>query len=377
MPFAEVSIVSHREEFVRLAIRGGVHFSELCRRFGVSRQTGDKWLRRYRARRPGEPWSADRSRRPHRSPGRTTPEVESAVLAVRDAHPAWGGRKIRHVLQRRGQTAPAASTISAILARHGRIDDDAPSARPFTRFEHAAPNLLWQMDFKGHVALAEGRCHPLCVLDDHSRFSLCLAACGDQTGATVKERLHAAFRRYGLPEAMLMDNGPPWGDGPGSPWTPLTVWLLQLGIRVTHGRPYHPQTQGKEERFHRTLKAKVLSCQRFCDLAQCQRRFDQWRHVYNAERPHEALAMAVPADRYRPSTRAFPEHPAPPEYAPGETLRKVQDGGLISFRGREFRICKAFKGHRLALRPTNTDGVWNVCFGAKQIAQVDSRDPSA
>jgi transposase InsO family protein len=353
MPFREVSVMLQREEFVRLASQAGSNVTELCGRYGISRKTGYKWLGR-RAALDDVGWSADQSRRPHGSPHRTAAAVEALVLAVRDTHPAWGGRKIQRVLQRAGQAAPSASTITAILARHGRIDAAAGRA-PFLRFEHAAPNRLWQMDFKGHFAIDTGRCHPLTVLDDHSRFALCLSACPDETGVRVKDRLCAAFRRYGLPEAMVMDNGSPWGDGPGSPWTPLTVWLLQLGIRVAHGRPYHPQTQGKDERFHR--------------------RFDDWRHVYNTVRPHQAIAMAVPADRYRISPVRFPERIDPPDYAPGEIVRKVQHGGLISFKGRQIRLCKAFRGHAVALRPTDIDGLWNACFGVHRIAQVDLRDP--
>lgn len=374
MPFHEVSIMSQREEFARLASQAGANVADLCRRYGISRKTGYKWLGRFTEHE--EHWSADQSRRPQHSPGQTPVEVEASVLAVRAEHPVWGGRKIRRVLERAGKVTPAASTITAILARHGLVDPRASqAATAFTRFEHDAPNRLWQMDFKGHFAIDSGRCHPLTVLDDHSRFSLCLAACPNETGNTVKDRLTITFRRYGLPEAMVMDNGSPWGDGPGSPWTPLTVWLMQLGIRVAHGRPYHPQTQGKDERFHRTLKAEVLACRRFRDLVECQQRFDNWRSIYNNDRPHEALDMAVPMDRYRASRRAFPEILSSPDYAPGETLRKVQDGGFISFKGRQIRLCKAFKGHSLALRPTSCDGIWEACFGAHRVAQIDLRDP--
>jgi transposase InsO family protein len=376
MPFREQSIMSQRDEFARLASQAGSNFSELCRRWGISRPTGYKWLARYRGRAGDEAWMADRSRRPQHSPGQTAPAIEAAVLAVRDGHPAWGGRKIRWVLAREGLAPPSASTISAILGRHGRLDPAASAAHSaFTRFEREAPNDLWQMDFKGHFATEAGRCHPLTVLDDHSRFSLSLTACANEQGSTVKHWLTQAFQRYGLPLSMIMDNGSPWGDGPGSPWTPLTVWLLQLGIRVSHGRPYHPQTQGKEERFHRSLKAEVLANSHFTDLDMCQRRFDDWRHLYNTGRPHEALGMTVPADRYRDSPRCFPDRLLPPDYAEHDRVRKVQDGGFICFQGHKIRLCKAFKGHPIALRPTATDGLWDACFGSHKIAQVDLRDP--
>src|SRR6185312_194066 len=132
------------------------------------------------------------------------------------------------------------------------------------RFEYPAPNLVWQMDFKGHFAVRHGRrCHPLTVIDDHSRYALCLAACANQQSETVERWLTSTFHRYGLPDALLVDNGAPWGDGPAQSWTKLGIWLLKLGINIIHSRPYHPQTRGKNERFHRTLKAEVLSLQSF------------------------------------------------------------------------------------------------------------------
>ncbi len=233
------------------------------------------------------------------------------------------------------------------------------------------------MDFRGHFATATGRCHPLTVLDDHSRYALGLAACADERAATVHDRLSAIFRRYGLPEAMLMDNGSPWGDAAGQPHTVFTVWLMRLGIRVAQGRPYHPQTQGKEERFHRSLKAEVLAGRRFADLDACQGAFQRWRHVYNHLRPHEALDLEVPATRYRPSAVAFPETLPEIDHGPGDMVRKVQSDGRINFRGRALRLSKAFRGQTVALRPTEIDGVFTVRFGATTIARVDLRDIQA
>jgi transposase InsO family protein len=265
--------------------------------------------------------------------------------------------------------------MTAILQRHGQIAPEAaPQHTAWQRFEHDAPNRLWQMDFKGHFALLAGRCHPLTVLDDHSRFAVGLQACGDETGRTVQSRLTACFRRYGLPEALLVDNGPPWGSDAAHPYTPLTAWLRRLGVRVSHGRPYHPQTQGKDERFHRTLKAEVLGTRVLRDLAQCQRAFDRWREVYNLQRPHEALAMAVPASRYRVSPRAFPEVLPPIEYGPADLVRKVADGGELSYRNRTFRVGKAFRGYPVALRPTLVDGVLDVFFCHQKVAQINLRD---
>jgi transposase InsO family protein len=374
MPWRELSIMEQREEFVRLALAAGANRSELCRRFGISRDKGYKWLRRYAAF--GRAGLADRSRRPQHSPERTSEAVEAEVLRLRAAsNNVWGGRKIAAAMRRAGKApAPAASTITAILRRHGKLEDGAGvHPGPHRRFERATPNELWQMDFKGHFALTAGRCHPLTVLDDHSRYGLGLEACGDERETTVRERLVAVFRRYGLPDRMLMDNGPPWGDGAGQPYTRFTVWLMRLGVRVSHGRPYHPQTQGKDERFHRTLKAEVLQGRSFRDLAETQRAFDRWRQVYNYERPHDALDLATPGDRYRASARGFPEHLPAIEYGPGDMVRKVDAGGFISFKNRRLRIGKAFHGQPVALRHTLEDAVLSVHFCTQKLGAIDLR----
>ena len=373
MPWKECSAVSCREEFVGLAQAEWAKMSELCRRFGVSRKTGYKWLRRYAS--AGVSGLLDRSRRPRGSPGRTSEAMEGRVLAVRTEHPAWGGRKIRRVLLNAGhQDVPSASTITAILHRHGLIDEaESSKHKAWMRFEHERPNDLWQMDFKGHFAMDRDRCHPLTVLDDHSRYCVGLEACGNERGGTVRERLTGVFRRYGLPRRMLMDNGSPWGSDADHPWTPLTVWLLRLGVGVSHGRPYHPQTQGKDERFHRTLKAEVLSGRSFENLLACQNAFDDWRETYNVRRPHEALELNTPITRYAVSSRCFPEALQPIEYGPEDTVRRVYDGGQITLKNREYRVGKAFRGNPVALRPTLCDGVLDVYFCTERIGWIDER----
>jgi transposase InsO family protein len=376
MPFQERSIVSHREEFCRLARAPGGNVRLLCRRFGVSPTTGYLWLGRSGL---GE-GLADRSRRPLTSPLRTPSQVEAQVVAVRLDHPAWGGRKIRRVLQDAGTPTPSASTITAILRRHQLLDGPGAGApRAFQRFEHAQPNDLWQMDFKGHFALGQGRCHPLTVLDDHSRYALELGACANEQGLTVRARLERVFECYGLPWRILADNGSPWGtSGHPDPHTRLTVWLLDLGVKVVHGRPYHPQTQGKDERFHRTLKAEVLDGKVFADLAHAQTAFDAWREVYNSQRPHQALDMAVPATRYAASPRSMPSSIEPPHYEPGVAVRKVHAGGWLQFKGRVFYCSGAYAGLQVALRPTTSDGLFNLCYRSHVLAQVDLRqDPKS
>jgi transposase InsO family protein len=373
MPFHEVSRMDARLEFVMLAAEGGANVRQLCRRFGISPTTGYKWLERWRA--VGTAGLQEQSRQPRHSPLRSVAAIENAVLSVRAEHPAWGGRKIARRLKDLGhEEVPAPSTVTAILRRHGvELGTFGGGQSAFTRFERARPNELWQMDFKGHVALHVGRLHPLTVLDDHSRFSVVLAACANEQTETVKQQLIAAFRRYGLPEGLITDNGSPWGDGPGSPFTPLGVWLIEQGIRISHSRPYHPQTMGKDERFHRSLKAEVLSAPPFADIAAAERAFERWRNVYNTQRPHEAIELAVPASRYQPSPRDYVETIAPFEYAPGDIVRRVQQGGHVSFLGPAVKLPKAFRSKTVAFRPTAQDGVFDVVFRTQMIATIDIR----
>lgn len=373
MPFREVSAMDSRLEFVCLAGVEGANVRSLCRRFGISPTTGYKWLERYRAF--GCAGLEEASRRPLASPRRSKSQIEEAVLGIRTAHPAWGGRKIAAVLKRTGLSAPAPSTITAILRRHDvEMGVFGGGAKPFVRFEHPAPNDLWQMDFKGHVGMANGqRLHPLTILDDHSRYCLTLGAAENQKTATVQGFLTSAFRRYGLPRTLITDNGAPWGDGPGSPYTPLGVFLIDQGIAISHSRPYHPQTMGKDERFHRSLKAEALGGPPFADLQAASRKLAVWREVYNRERPHEGIGMAVPADRYAASPREYREMIPSFEYAPGDALRRVQGGGRINFDGCETRVPKAFAGREIALRASNQDGLYEVFYRHQRIARLDFR----
>lgn len=375
MGWREVSVADQRREFVMLASLAGANVSALCERFGISRQTGHVWLRRFAA---GESDFEDRSRRPRHSPSRLSGELEAGILSVRDAHPAWGARKIAAVLRRNGVEPPAASTVHAVLSRHGRIAPDSPG-RAYGSFARDAPNALWQMDFKGRVRLGCGAfLHPLTVIDDHSRFAVGLAACADQRTRTVQTQLERALRHHGLPEAIYVDNGSPWGGGVPGQWTPLRLWLLKLGIKTIHSKPYHPQGRGKNERFHRSLKAEVLALAPLLGFDDAQAAFDRWRHIYNRERPHQALGFATPAERYQPSRRAFPETVPAPQYDPGEIVRRVgTTKAYVSFRNRFWKVPEAFRGETLAIRPRLPDGCFAICFGAHQIASLDLNTPES
>ena len=373
MPWQEVSIMDRRREFVDFAQSEGANISLLCRQFGISRKTGYKWVSRAELLKPVTiDGLADRSRRPLHSPARTDAALEQAVLNVRDSHPAWGARKIASCLQMKGVDPPAASTVHAILVRHGRIVTELGARKAFGSFEKDAPNLLWQMDFKGQFQLGDGSwCYPLTIVDDHSRFSLCLSACTNQQTQTVKGFLEQTFHSYGLPAAFYVDNGPPWGGTAQGKWTPLTVWLLKLGIGVIYATPYCPQGRGKNERFHRTLKAEVLSARPLTDMAHAQKAFDSWRLVYNHDRPHEALDMKVPASRYTPSIRPMPTGIPTIEYDSTELVRRVAKAlPFISFKNRPWRVPKAFAGEVVAVRPTG-EGLYDIYFGATRIAKID------
>ncbi|HEX9022372.1 MAG TPA: IS481 family transposase [Geobacteraceae bacterium] len=371
MPWREMNTMTLRHEFVMLAQREESNISLLCEYFGISRKSGYKWLNRFGEN--GVAGLSNRSRRPHSSPFKSPEAIETAIVALRGDHPAWGGRKIKSRLEKLGHhNVPAASTITGILRRRGLIDlEESGKHTAFVRFEHPYPNALWQMDFKGHFAMQQGRCHPLTVIDDHSRFNLTLKACANEKTETVQAALVNTFHCYGLPDRMTMDNGSPWGSDQFHELTPLTAWLIRLGIGVSHSRPYHPQTQGKDERFHRTLNVEAIMGQQFHDLAQCQRRFDEFRDCYNLERPHESLGMEAPVTRYQVSQRPYPEVLPYIEYGPDDHVRKVQAQGEISFQGKEFRVSKALRGYPVALRPTNNDGKYSLFFCHQKLKEID------
>jgi transposase InsO family protein len=361
-----------RLEFVKFATQEGANRRALCRQYGISPKTGYKWIRRFEQ---GDAVLGDRSRRPTHSPTRTAAELEARVVDVREEHPAWGAAKIaRRMSDLGGAQAPSPSTVTRILHRHGLITPEASAdASPWQRFEHEHPNDLWQMDFKGCIELDNGRrCLPFTVLDDHSRFDLALEACGSTPTRVVREHLRAVFRRYGMPLRINADNGPPWGSPvrPGQ-LTALAVWLIRLGIRVSYSRPRHPQTNGKDERFHRTLKVELLAGRHFRTLKSAQQAFDAWRRVYNQERPHQALGMATPISRYRSSPRAYPERLAAIEYGDSDTVVRVGTNGEVRFKSQRLKVSNALANLHIAFRPcAEIDGSYDMYFAHHRIDTI-------
>src|ERR1700734_3278073 len=380
MPWNPRDTMTLRHEFVELASHQSVPFAELCRRFGISRQTGYKWLKRFKTE--GLEGLADQSRRPLSNPSITSPSLEQHVLGVRAQNPAWGGRKISRYLRDQAVVpqAPAPSTITSILHRHDRITSQASAdATAWQRFEREQPNELWQMDFKGHFAtLGEGRCHPLTVLDDHSRFNVVLQACAFEDTATVKAHLERAFATYGLPRQINTDNGAPWGASRQlGQLTELAIWLIRLGIRGSYSRPYHPQTNGKDERFHRSLNAEALDGRSFATQDEVQAEFERWRELYNHKRPHEGIGLSTPIKRYRPSARAFPDTLPTPEYGPDDEVLRVGWNGKLVFRGLKLKVSNALQLMDVAARqnPEKAD-TFDFYFGHHRFMKLDLNEPT-
>jgi len=356
MPWMEADAMSERVEFVVRALGGGVVLSALCREFGISRKTGYKWLRRYEQvgslKDLGE-----QSRRPHRTPRRTPEEVEDLVEQVRREY-GWGGKKLHWVLRQRHGIELPSVTIQRILKRRGLVSTEPRQSSATRRFERARPNELWQMDFKGEYRVGGNsrRCHPLSILDDHSRYAVGLYGLEDLGHDGAHRSLLDCLERCGVPEAMLMDHGTPWwGTTNGHGLTRLAVFLMDQGVELLHGAVRHPQTQGKVERFHRTLDGSLRHRGLPGSLPEFQVALARFRQEYNEVRPHEALAMAVPASRYQPSRRAYNPRPRAWEYPTGADVRRLNTAGCLDYEGRRYFVCEALAGQR----------VWCRAFGEK------------
>jgi len=377
MPFEIRTVMEQRLEMVKLAMQPGANLSQLSKRYNVSRRVLYKWLNRYSQE--GLPGLADQSKRPHVSPLQTDISMEKKIIDLRRQNPEWGARKLRAILQREGKEGtPSQSTINAILGRNNLIKlEKSRQQAPVQRFEYSNPNELWQMDFKGGFRLLDkSDCYPLTITDDHSRFNLCLAACDNQQGSTVKQTLITIFRKYGLPDMILADNGSPWGTAGHislegeTALSALEIWLIQLQVKVIHGRFYHPQTQGKEERFHRTLKTELLQYEQFKNLHHCQQRFDKWRRKYNLERPHQAIGLKTPAELYKHSLKNFPEIMPQIQYSQTDIVCKVGSSGFINFKKQYIKVGKGLIGQHVALRPTATENIWHVYFCNQLIKNI-------
>jgi transposase InsO family protein len=357
---------SQRADFLALLSDRSCPFAEACQRFGISRTTGYKW--RGRASLPLPQPLVDRSRRPHSCPRQTAADIEAAILATHDAY-GWGARKI-HAHLRDLPELPCSRTVQKVLTRHDRSSRQASAAVPPQRFERSAPNHLWQMDFKGPLWVGGPKRYLFSVLDDHSRYLLALRLCCDQTMETAWAALWPLFGEVGLPESILSDNGfgPRGASVGGLSW--LEARLLRLGVEAIHGRAYHPQTQGKVERLHRTLEEEVLPrLNQEQPQALLAEALEKWRHeVYNAIRPHEALGNETPASRWYKSERPRPWRLPAVRYPAGTATRKVMQRGEISWRGYEVLVGSGLSGQYVAV--SEQDNTVVLCYGTRVLRQV-------
>lgn len=335
MPWKVSPVSDLRLVFVHQVLTLKRPLSDVCREHGISRKTGYKWLRRFQ-KQPDQPL-VDRSRRPQKSPRRTAEQLADRILQVRQQF-GWGARKIRAYLRDQGCDMPSVQTVHAALVRRGQVPRAAQPELPPLHFERSTPHQLWQCDHKGPLEVERRKIHPFTVLDDHSRYLVALRPCTDTTVAAAFAVLWEAFAECGLPEAILCDNA--FGTTHESPRT--LSWfdcqLIRLGIRPIHGRPYHPQTQGKVERLHGTLERELWPSIRRDSLAHFAADLQQWRvQVYNTLRPHEALGDRPPITRFRISPRRRPDKIPDVEYPAGAVLRKVDALGAIRWRGSRIR----------------------------------------
>ena len=372
MPWEARTVRMSRESFIVEVQAGEKSKSRLCREYGISRVTGDKWLKRCEAGEVPE----DRSRAPFRVANKTPPDQEAKVVSIRDAHPAWGPRKIRQFLINKGESVPGKTTIGNILQRNGRISEEASrAATPYKRFRKENCNEMWQTDFKGHFVMEDGnRCHPLTVLDDCSRYSLCVDAKENEQRPGVIQSFERIFEQNGLPDSLLCDNGNPWGASQSTGYTQFEIWLMERDILPIHGRIRHPQTQGKAERFHKTMDNEVLRRAEIKNMAHAQRCFDEFRRCYNHERPHEALGMGVPAIFYRPSSRRMPQYIEPWEYTSDCVLRRIKSTGYVTFMGQGYFLSEAFGGTDIAIRESSVEGCYNILFRGFRVARINARE---
>jgi len=360
-------VMEERIKFIVRAHQEGTNISALCREFGVSRPTGYRWLKRFQ-----EVGSlsgvGELSRQPHHVPGRTSSELEERVILLRIQY-NWGAKKLRVLLLREGIDLKVA-TINRIIKRNGLIDPRDSHRPALKRFERESPNELWQMDFKGDYKLSQGRCYPLSVIDDHSRYLLGLFALNSQQGTPVYRCLIKAFEKYGVPDAMLMDHGIPWwapSNPSGLTW--LTVSLLKQGIKLLFSGVRHPQTQGKVERFHRTLNERVRHYGRPESMAGWKDLLDYVCNEYNHIRPHESLDMGTPAQRHSPSSKAYNPNPPEWEYPSGAIVKRLNPQGCMDYKRRRCFVCEALAGENVQIEEIENKLL--VSFRHMYIREID------
>ena len=365
MSWETKTVMEQREQFVAEVLEGRETISALCRKYEISRKTGYKWL----SRAAEGLQLCDQSRRPHQQPSKTAEDIEQKIIRMRLDHPAWGGKKIHAALEAAGiKGLPSDKTCCNIIKRNGLVNP-AESARhtAYQRFEREHCNEMWQTDFKGDFLLGNGiRCYPLTILDDHSRFSIRIEP--KDSATDVKNSFIAAFQEYGLPNSVLSDNGSQFA-GAHKGLSTFERFLMDLDILPIHGRPIHPQTQGKIERFHRSLKQEALRTTP-ANMAEAKARLENWRWLYNEVRPHHALGMKTPGSVYQPSTRKY-YTPKPYVYDEGARLIKVNNWGYLRFGPIQLFLSEAMADTRVEIRFAEDDK-FSIIYRNYSIATVDA-----
>lgn len=367
MPWESKTVERLREEFIEAAATSS-NISSLCREFGISRKTGYKWIKRAIS---GEPL-CDQPRCPKSVPTRTSKEIENKILQIRDENPGWGAATIHKVLENEGiKDLPCIRTVNNILNRnHCITKEESEKHHKYIRFQKEHCNEMWQTDFKGDFALENGtRCYPLDIIDDCSRYLIKIVP-SPNTKNIVIPAFESAFYEYGLPLSVLSDNGSQFA-GFKKGYTQFEKWLMLFDVLPIHGRIKHPQTQGKIERFHKTLNCELLKHNSFSNIDDANYHIQLWRDKYNNVRPHEALGMKTPSQVYTKSNRIYTGKISEYEYSGIYPIKKVNCKGYISFDNQRLYFSETFIGEYLEFRPNPLGDSFFACFRNFQIAEFD------
>ena len=373
MPWKTTEMINERTAFALRSLQPGVNFSQLCQEYGISRQVGYKWKKRFIEE--GTPGMVERSRRPRSSPRELTEQVICRLNKCHQRHPAWGPKKIHaHYLGTYGEV-PSLSSIKRIFERSGwvkkrRRRPAASGGRLHADRVAEEANDVWTVDFKGWWHVGDGgRCEPLTVRDEKTRYVLAIRGMSASTTEAVRSVFEELFHRYGLPKAIRSDNGPPFASrGNALGLSRLSAWWLALGIDLERGRPGKPQDNGAHERLHRDIKAELQDCAED-SMEEQQAAFEIWRTIFNRERPHEALGMKTPEMYYRKSPRTYTSEPVELEYR-GMCSRRVNTAGMIKLENRPIRISAALAGWSVGLKALDAD-TYEVYFSRLRIGQIE------
>ena len=353
MSWKTINVMEQRTRFIVLAKQGLKSIKRLCEDFGISRKTGYKWIKRS-VEKGLEQGVKEESRKPKNITKKVPRKVEIAFVCLRKKYPYWGARKLTEIYSKKNKEKPPSErTINRIIERNNLLDESKRSSLAIKRFEREYPNDLWQMDYKGEFNYGDSRnkCYPLTVLDDHSRYNLGLEAHAKLSWVKTKESLEKVFTKNGLPVEMLMDHGGLWyaTNSKYLPWTQLSVWIMMLGIKIIYSGVRHPQTQGKIERYHRTLKYDLIKREKFKTIDEIQKKFNKFRDEYNNIRPHEAISMDVPVNRYKRSNRKYTGKIKEITYPENSQVKKLNSCGVLNYKGRQWFVSEALVGQRVML----------------------------